>query len=77
MEARDKRCLRGPQKHLTVKLLIVDELGYLPFTAVGGKSPFEVFGQRYERGSTLVTSNLPFEGWTLAANASPARFSTG
>jgi DNA replication protein DnaC len=55
MEARDERRLRALQKHLnTVKLLIVDELGYV----------FEVLSQRYERGATLVTSNLPFDEWT-------------
>jgi len=65
MEARDERRLRALQKHLnTVKLLIVDELGYVPFTAVGSELLFEVFSQRYERGSTLVTSNLPFDEWT-------------
>jgi DNA replication protein DnaC len=48
----------------TVKLLIVDELGYVPFTAVGSELLFEVFSQRYERGATLVTSNLPFDEWT-------------
>jgi DNA replication protein DnaC len=47
-----------------VKLLIVDELGYVPFTAVGSELLFEVFSQRYERGATLVTSNLPFDEWT-------------
>ena len=40
------------------------ELGYVPFTAVGSELLFEVFSQRYERGSTLVTSNLPFDEWT-------------
>lgn len=65
MEARDERRLRALQKHLAiVKLLIVDELGYVPFTAVGAELLFEVFSQRYERGSTLVTSNLPFDEWT-------------
>jgi DNA replication protein DnaC len=65
MEARDERRLRVLQKHLnTVKLLIVDELGYVPFTAVGSELLFEVFSQRYERGATLVTSNLPFDEWT-------------
>jgi IstB-like ATP binding protein len=65
MEARDERRLRALQKQLnTVKLLIVDELGYVPFTAVGSELLFEVFSQRYERGSTLVTSNLPFDEWT-------------
>ena len=62
MEARDERRLRALQKHLnTVKLLIVNELGYVPFTGVGSELLFEVFSQRYERGSTLVTSNLPFD----------------
>lgn len=65
MEARDERRLRALQKHLnSVKLLIVDELGYVPFTAVGSELLFEVFSQRYERSSTLVTSNLPFDEWT-------------
>jgi len=35
-----------------------------PFTAVGSELLFEVFSQRYERGATLVTSNLPFDEWT-------------
>ncbi len=48
----------------TVKLLIVGELGYVPFTASGSELLFEVFSQRYERGSTIVTSNLPFDEWT-------------
>jgi DNA replication protein DnaC len=47
-----------------VKLLILDELGYVPFTAVGGELLFEVLSQQYERGSTLITSNLPFDEWT-------------
>jgi DNA replication protein DnaC len=65
MEARDDRRPRALQKHLnTVKLLIVDELGYVPFTAVGSELLFEVFSQRYERGSTVVTTNLPFDEWT-------------
>ena len=65
MEARNERTLKRLQKHLAqVKLLIIDELGYVPFTAVGSELLFEVFSQRYERGSTLVTSNLPFDEWT-------------
>jgi DNA replication protein DnaC len=65
MEARNEHRLRALQKHLnTVKLLIVDELGYVPFTAVGSELLFELFSQRYERGATLVTSNLPFDEWT-------------
>src|SRR6185503_9789913 len=45
-------------------LLIVDELGYVPLSPTGAELLFEVFSQRYERGSIIVTSNLPFEEWT-------------
>lgn len=65
IEARDEKRLRTLQKHLAnVKLLIIDELGYVPFTAVGAELLFEVFSRRYEHGATLVTSNLPFDEWT-------------
>ena len=65
MEARDERRLRALQKQLArVHLLIVDELGYVPFTAVGSELLFEVISRRYENGATLVTSNLPFDEWT-------------
>lgn len=65
MEARDERRLLKQQRELqAVKLLIVDELGYVPLSATGAELLFEVFSQRYERGSTLITSNLPFEDWT-------------
>jgi len=65
MEARDERRLLKLQRDLqAVKLLIVDELGYVPLSATGAELLFEVFSQRYERGSTIVTSNLPFEDWT-------------
>ena len=47
-----------------VKLLIIDELGYVPLSPTGAELLFETFSQRYERGSTIVTSNLPFEDWT-------------
>jgi len=47
-----------------VQLLIVGELGYVPLSPTGAELLFEVFSQRYERGSTIVTSNLPFEDWT-------------
>ena len=44
-------------------LLIVDELGYLSFSRVGAELLFQVFAERYERRSVLVTSNLPFGEW--------------
>jgi DNA replication protein DnaC len=65
MEARDeKRLLRMQRELAAVKLLIVDELGYVPLSPTGAELLFETFSQRYERGSTIVTSNLPFEDWT-------------
>jgi DNA replication protein DnaC len=65
MEARDeKRLLRLQAQLATVKLLIVDELGYVPLSQTGAELLFEVFSQRHERGSTIVTSNLPFDEWT-------------
>ena len=65
MEARDERRLLKLQAQLAaVKLLIVDELGYVPLSQTGAELLFEIFSQRHERGSTIVTSNLPFEEWT-------------
>ena len=65
IEARDeKRLLRLQRQLAGYKLLIVDELGYIPLSTTGAELLFEVFSQRYERGSTIVTSNLPFDEWT-------------
>ena len=65
MEARDeKRLLRLQSQLAAHKLLIVDELGYVPLSPTGAELLFEIFSQRYERGSIIVTSNLPFEDWT-------------
>lgn len=70
MEARDERRLLKLQvlklqAQLTaVKLLIIDELGYVPLSQTDAELLFEIFSQRHERGSTTVTSNLPFEEWT-------------
>ncbi len=65
MEARDDRQLLRFQKRLAgLKLLIIDELGFVPLSKTGAELLFEVFSQRYERGATLVTSNLPFDEWT-------------
>lgn len=44
-------------------LLIIDELGYLSFSRAGAELLFQVFADRYERASLLVTSNLPFSDW--------------
>jgi DNA replication protein DnaC len=70
LEARDEKRLLRLQKQLAgYKLLIVDELGHVPLSPTGAELLFEVFSQRYERGSTLVTSNLPFDEWIAVFGA--------
>ena len=65
MEARDERRLLRLQKQMVgYKLLIIDELGFVPLSKTGAELLFELISQRYERGSTLITSNLPFDEWT-------------
>ena len=65
IEARDERRLLNLQKKLArLKLLIIDELGFVPLSKTSAELLFEVFSQRYERGSVLVTNNLPFGEWT-------------
>lgn len=65
MEARDERRLQRLQKQMVShKLLIIDELGFVPLSKTGAELLFELISQRYERGATLITSNLPFDEWT-------------
>ena len=65
MEARDERRLLNLQRQLArLNLLIIDELGFVPLSRTGAELLFEVFSQRYERGSVMVTTNLPFDEWT-------------
>ena len=65
MEARDERRLQNLQRQLSrLNLLIIDEMGFVPLSRTGAELLFEVFSQRYERGSILVTTNLPFDEWT-------------
>lgn len=44
--------------------MIVDELGYVPFSKEGSQLLFQVLADRYERGSVIVTTNLGFADWT-------------
>jgi DNA replication protein DnaC len=49
---------------LKQQLLIIDELGFVPFSQQGAQLLFSVISQRYRRGSVLITTNLPFTEWT-------------
>ena len=65
IEAADERRLQRIQKLLASQdLLIIDELGFVPLSKTGAELLFEVISQRYERGSIIITSNLPFDEWT-------------
>ena len=65
IEARDEKLLRRFQKQLAAyELLIIDELGFVPLSKTGAELLFDMISQRYERFSTLITSNLPFQEWT-------------
>ena len=65
IEANDDRRLLNLQKKLArLKLLIIDELGFVPLSKTGAELLFEIISQRYERGSILITTNLPFDEWT-------------
>jgi DNA replication protein DnaC len=65
LEARESRTLQRGQKQLErLDLLILDELGYVPFSKTGAELLFEVISRAYERTSLIVTTNLPFENWT-------------
>lgn len=57
---RLERLLKQIEK---VDLLIIDELGYLSFSRTAAELLFQVFADRYERGSIMVSSNLPFGEW--------------
>jgi DNA replication protein DnaC len=64
LEARDSRELTRLQRRMgRVDLLILDELGFVPFDRTGGELLFNLVADRYERSSVLVTSNLSFSEW--------------
>jgi len=65
LEQREERGLQRLQRQLERHhLLILDELGYVPFSKTGAELLFDVISRAYERTSLIVTTNLPFEQWT-------------
>jgi DNA replication protein DnaC len=63
-EAKRHGGLEAELKRLSlIPLLIVDEVGYIPFDPQAANLMFELVSSRYERASMIVTSNKPFSAW--------------
>jgi DNA replication protein DnaC len=64
VETHDERRLLRLQRRLAAyQVLIIDELGYVPLPSAGAELLFEIISHRHERGSTIITSNLPLGEW--------------
>lgn len=65
IEAEKETTLSSYERKLSrFPLLIVDELGFVPFSRKGAQLLFEFFSLRYETGSVIITTNLDFANWT-------------
>ncbi|MDD2469170.1 MAG: IS21-like element helper ATPase IstB [Desulfobulbus sp.] len=65
IEARQEKDLRRLiGRHARYDLLILDELGYIPFSKEGAELLFQVLAERQEKGSVIMTTNLGFADWT-------------
>lgn len=63
-KAHDENRLESRLKHFAkYKLLIVDEIGYLPVDKTGANLFFQLIAKRYEHSSTIITTNQPFSKW--------------
>ena len=60
----ERRLLRLQKQLANHKLLIIDELGFVPLSKTSAELHFELISQRYERDATLITGDLPFDEWT-------------
>lgn len=56
------------KKYLSPQILLIDELGYLPIDKIGADLLFQIFSQRYETRSTIVTTNQVYKKWAKIFN---------
>ena len=65
IEARqDRELQRLLQRYSRYDVIIIDELGYVPFSREGSELLFQVLAERHEKGSVILTTNLGFADWT-------------
>ena len=65
IEARDEKVLaRSVKRYAGYGLLIIDELGYVPFSKEGAQLIFQILAERHERKSVMITTNMGFGDWT-------------
>ena len=63
-KAYDENRLEARLKHFAkYKLLVIDEIGYLPIDKIGANLFFQLIAKRYEHTSTIITTNQPFSKW--------------
>jgi DNA replication protein DnaC len=65
IEARDEKVLsRVIKRYAGYGLLVIDELGYVPFSKEGAQLLFQILAERHERKSVIITTNMGFGDWT-------------
>ena len=65
IEARDEKLLgRVVKRYAGYGLLIIDELGYVPFSKEGAQLIFQILAERHERKPVMITTNMGFGDWT-------------
>lgn len=65
IEAREEHILRRLlARYCRYELLILDELGYVPFSKEGAELLFQILAERHEKGSVIITTNLGFADWS-------------
>jgi DNA replication protein DnaC len=65
IEARDEKTLaRSIKRYAGYGLLIIDELGYVPFSKEGAQLIFQILAERHERKPVMITTNMGFGDWT-------------
>ena len=65
IEARDEKTLaRAVRRYASYGLLIIDELGYVPFSKEGAQLIFQILAERHERKPVMITTNMGFGDWT-------------